>query len=59
MILQRYHFVIKYKWGLPLHLADTLSPAALPKLVTAQVADFHVFGKEMESEYKIKNSRLP
>lgn len=58
MILQRYHFVIKYEWGLPLHLADTLLPAALPKSVTAQGADFHVFGMEMESEYKTRNSRL-
>ncbi|KAK2547343.1 Protein STPG4 [Acropora cervicornis] len=50
MILQRYHFVIKYKWGLPLHLADTLSPAALPKLVTAQVADFHTTKHQLHEE---------
>ena len=58
MKLQRYRFVLTYKRGPTLHLADTLSRAALPQPISARVTHFDVFGTEMESEQNCRNPRL-
>ena len=58
MRLQRHQFTVKYKRGPTLYLADTLSRAALPHLITARVRDFDVFRMEMESDYNARNLRL-
>ena len=43
MKLQRYRFHLTYKRGATLHLADTLSRAALPQPTSARVTHFDVF----------------
>lgn len=58
MRLQRYHFTIKYKKGTSLHLADTLSRAALPTPVHARVTGFEVFRTELTEESDTHNPRL-
>lgn len=58
MRLQRYRFKLTYKRGPTLHLADTLSRAALPQPVAAKVTHFDVFRVEMESEHNSRNPRL-
>ena len=56
--LQRYRFTIKYKKGTSLHLADTLSRAALPTPVYARVKGFEVFRAEMTEDSGTHNPRL-
>lgn len=46
--LQRYQFSLRYKKGTSLHVADTLSRAALPTPVQAKVTGFEVFRLELE-----------
>ena len=58
MRLQRYQFTVNYKRGPTLHLADTLSRAAFPQPVAAQVTNLDVFRIEVESEYNTRNPRL-
>lgn len=58
MRLQRYRFQVKYKKGSSMHLADTLSRAALSTKVGAKVSGFEVFRIEMEAEYTGMNYRL-
>ena len=58
MKLQRYRFDLTYKRGPTLHLADTLSRAALPQPISARVTQFDVFRTEMESEQNCRNPRL-
>lgn len=58
MRLQRYRFKLTYKRGPTLHLADTLSRAALPQPVAAKVTHFDVVRVEMESEHNSRNPRL-
>ena len=58
MRLQRYRFKLTYKRGPTLHLADTLSRAALPQPVAAKVTNFDVFRLEIESQYSTRNQRL-
>ena len=49
---------VKYERADSLHLADALSPAALPHPITAQVQDFDVFRMEIESDCNARNPRL-
>jgi len=56
MKLQRYGFNLNCKRRRTLHLAQTLSRAALPQSISARVTHFNVFIMEMESE---QNSRKP
>ena len=58
MKLQRYRFNLTYKRGPTLHLADTLSRAALPQPISARVTHFDVFRMEMESSEFSRNARL-
>ena len=58
MKLQRYRFNLTYKRGPTLHLADTLSRAALPQPISARVTPFDVFRMEMESSELSRNARL-
>ena len=58
MKLQRYRFDLTYKRGPTLHLADTLSRAALPQPISARVTHFDVFRTGMESEQNCRNPRL-
>lgn len=58
MKLQRYRFNLTYKKGPTLHIADTLSQAALPQPTSARVTHFDVFRMEMESEQNSRNPRL-
>ena len=59
MKLQRYRFNLTYKRGPTLHLADTLSWAALPQPISAiSVTHFDVFRMEMESSEFSRNARL-
>ena len=58
MRLQRYSFVIKYKKGTSLHLADTLSRAALPTPTHARVTGFEVFRTDLTEESNTHNPRL-
>ena len=58
MKLQRYRFHLTYKRGATLHLADTLSRAALPQPTSARVTHFDVFRMELESEQNRRNPRL-
>ena len=58
MKLQRYRFNLTYKRGATLHLADTLSRAALPHPTSARVTHFDVFRMEMEYEQNSRNPRL-
>ena len=56
--LQRYRFNLTYYRGPTLHLADTLSWAALPQSISARVTHFDVFRIEMESSELSRNARL-
>ena len=58
MRLQRYRFTIKYKKVTSLHLADTLSRAALPTPVHARITGFEVFRAELTEESGTHNPRL-
>ena len=58
MRLQRYRFTIKYKKGSSLHLADTLSKAALPTPTHARVTGFEVFRTDLTEESQTPNPRL-
>ena len=58
MKLLRYRFHLTYKRGTTLHLADTLSRAALPQPTSARVTHFDVFRIEMEHEQNSRNLRL-
>ena len=58
MKLRRYRFDLTYKRGPTLHLADTLSRAALPQPISVRVTHFDVFRTEMESEQNCRNPRL-
>ena len=58
MKLQRYRFNLTYKRGPTLHLADTLSRAALPQPISARVTHFDVFRMAMESSEFSRNARL-
>ena len=58
MKLQRYRFNLTYKRGPTLHLADTLSRAALPQPISARVTHFNVFRMEVESSELSRNARL-
>lgn len=58
MKLQGYRFNLTYKKGPTLHIADTLSQAALPQPTSARVTHFDVFRMEMESEQNSRNPRL-
>ncbi len=58
MRLQRYQFTIQYKKGTTLHIADTLSRAALPTPIHAKVSGFEVFRLELETAYDDHNPRL-
>jgi hypothetical protein len=58
MRLQRYRFTVSYRKGTSMHLADTLSRAALPTPVHAKVTGFEVFRIELEKEYEEDNPRL-
>ena len=58
MKLQRYRFNLTYKRGPTLHLADTLSRAALPHPMSARVTHFNVFRMEVESSELSRNARL-
>ena len=58
MRLQRYSFVIKYKKGTSLHLADTLSRAALPTPTHARVTGFEVFRTALREKCNTHNPRL-
>ena len=58
MRLQRYHFSLQYKKGTSLHIADTLSRAALPTPVQAKVTGFEVFRLELEHSDNDHNPRL-
>ena len=58
MKLQRYRFNLTYKRGTTLHLADTLSQAALPHPTSARVTHFDVFRMEIEHEQNSRNPRL-
>ena len=58
MRLQRYRFTITYKKGTSLHLADTLSRAALPAPVHARVTGFEVFRTNLMAEFHNNNPRL-
>ena len=58
MKLQRYRFNLTYKRWPTLHLADTLSRAALPQPISARVTHFDVFRMEIESSEFSRNARL-
>ena len=58
MRLQRYRFKVAYRKGSSLHLADTLSRAALPKPIDAQINGFEVFRVDLESQFQEVNQRL-
>ena len=58
MKLQRYRFNLTYKRGPTLHLADTLSRAALPHPISSRVTHFNVFRMEVESSELSRNARL-
>ena len=58
MRLQRYQFSLQYKKGTSLHIADTLSRAALPTPVHAKVTGFEVFRLELEHSENDHNPRL-
>ena len=58
MRLQRYQFSLQYKKGTSLHIADTLSRAALPTPVHAKVTGFEVFRLELEHSEIDHNPRL-
>jgi transposase InsO family protein len=58
MRLQRYNFQVVYKRGTSLHIADTLSRAAVQKPVTAKVTGYEVFRTELEDMENDKNMRL-
>ena len=58
MRLQRYRFIITYKKGTSLHLADTLSRVALPAPVHAKVTGFEVFRTDLMAEFHNHNPRL-
>lgn len=58
MRFQRHQFTIKYKRGPNLYLADTLSRATLPHLITARERDCDVFSMKMESDYDARNPKL-
>ncbi|XP_044170558.1 uncharacterized protein K02A2.6-like [Acropora millepora] len=58
MKLQRYRFNLTYKRGPTLHLADTLSRAALPQPISARVTHFDVFRMEIESSEFSRNATL-
>ena len=55
MGLHRYGLKLTYKIRRTLHLANTLSRAALPQPVVAKVTHFDVFPMEMVSEHDIRN----
>ena len=58
MKLLRYRFDLTYERGTTLHLAETLSRAALPHPTSARVTHFDVFRMEMEYEQNSRNPRL-
>ena len=58
MRLQRYQFSLQYKKGTSLHIAETLSRAALPTPVQAKVTGFEVFRLELEHSDNDHNPRL-
>ena len=58
MRLQRYQFSLQYKKGTSLHIADTLSRAALHTPVHAKVTGFEVFRLELEHSENDHNPRL-
>ena len=58
MRLQRYNFTLQYRRGTSLHIADTLSRAALDTPVEAKVTGFEVFRTELRSEYPTHHPRL-
>ena len=58
MRLQRYQFTLQYKKGTTLHIADTLSRAALPTPVHAKVTGFEVFRLQLETSHNDHNPRL-
>ncbi|XP_068734595.1 uncharacterized protein [Montipora capricornis] len=58
MRLQRYKLSLQYKKGTRLHIADTLSRAALPTPVQAKVTWFEVFRLELEHSDNDHNPRL-
>ena len=58
MKLQRYRFNLTYKRGPTLHLADTLSRAALPHPISARVTPFDAFRMEVESSELNRNASL-
>ena len=58
MRLQRYRFDVTYKKGTSLHIADTLSRAALPKPTCAKVSGFEIFRVHMEAEMNDPNPQL-
>ena len=58
MRLQRYQFSLQYKKGTSLHIADTLSRAALPTPVQENVTGFEVFRLELEHSDNDHNPRL-
>jgi len=58
MKLQRYTFRVLHKRGTSLYLADTLSRAALPQPVSAEVTGFDVFRVDLQHTFTDKNVRL-
>ena len=58
MRLQRYQFTIQYKKSTTLHIADTLSRAALPTPTHAKITGFEVFRLELENSCNGHNPRL-
>ena len=58
MRLQRYSFKVIYKRGTSLHIADTLSRAALPDPVVTDVTGFNVFRLSLEQDFDLPNPRL-
>ena len=58
MRLQRYSFKALYKKGTSLHLADTLSHAALPDPVGAKVTGFEIFRIDLAHQDEEHNERL-
>ena len=58
MRLQRYHFKVIYKKGSSLHIADTLSRAALPTPTNYDLSGFEVFRMDLISSETERNLGL-